>query len=371
METNYFGRCFMFRSADILIGKNTIEINDSTYILGELTADFLNLDNTKLEKMHKLFKKVLDFATKKEGIPTKEEYHKIDKAMHYIDQELAKMKIFKSIREETFNIFHETNPVSENEILDVIKNSKLSLDKEQADIFYGMFAPDGDIRWKDHLDWIYRYKTFFDDIVAVGATIQHFLYHFAINDNQPLTENSYAEAYYEMVVHPRREKFIVGPCETSDMSLGYTTADKSMISFVPAENINGDMEIFKLYTVTTLQAIIKLDFFGAINAGHIIRRCKHCKKYFVLTSLYKTLYCDGISPVNPKYSCQQMGSTEKKELSENYPYSREKKRLISLANMHLARDIISQDDCDKIKSIINDLHYKAMKQLFRMKILRT
>jgi hypothetical protein len=120
--------------------------------------------------------------------------------------------------------------------------------------------------------------------------------------------------------HPHAEKFIANPVEGS----GYFTANDSVIlRHMPRETFegSGEYKIYQYYEVESLQALLKMDFYKALEVGYIIRKCEYCGRYFLLKKGYHTKYCDNPAPDNPKYTCAQLGYHCKgiKELQADNP----------------------------------------------------
>ena len=55
-----------------------------------------------------------------------------------------------------------------------------------------------------------------------------------------------------------------------------------------------------------LQTMMKLDFYKALEAGHLIRRCENGGRYFLLLKGYHIRYCGLPNSTNPKYTCAQL-----------------------------------------------------------------
>lgn len=85
--------------------------------------------------------------------------------------------------------------------------------------------------------------------------------------------------------------------------MSYTSADFLEMSMIPKEITEGCGEyvIAEYYHVDRLQSFLKVDFLKGLMAGHHIRRCEHCGRFFLMTKGYKTRYCDKPAPENPKY----------------------------------------------------------------------
>ena len=70
-------------------------------------------------------------------------------------------------------------------------------------------------------------------------------------------------------------------------------------------------------------SFVLTDFFEGLHYGHYPRRCPICKRYFLMTSARRQVYCNGISPYTLKgksITCRKYAARmKKKELSEGNP----------------------------------------------------
>ena len=66
---------------------------------------------------------------------------------------------------------------------------------------------------------------------------------------------------------------------------GYFTAnDPVILRHMPRETFegSGEYKIYQYYEVESLQALLKMDFYKALEVGYIIRKCEYCGRYFLL-----------------------------------------------------------------------------------------
>ena len=85
------------------------------------------------------------------------------------------------------------------------------------------------------------------------------------------------------------------------------------------------------------------DLFNGMHHGHAPCRCRHCKKYFLTENKHRVLYCDGVSPENPKYTCRQKGAAnQQKEKDKNHPITRIYRTRTSTIRKHCERGKITE-----------------------------
>ena len=111
-----------------------------------------------------------------------------------------------------------------------------------------------------------------------------------------------------------------------------------------------------------MQAVLKADYMLALNSGHNIRRCAVCKQYFLLRTGVHALYCEGVCPVAPRFTCRQFGTTEvQKELAKDIPKVRVKQAAFERITKDQQREAITKEDARRAKDYVRDLLYDALR----------
>lgn len=77
---------------------------------------------------------------------------------------------------------------------------------------------------------------------------------------------------------------------------------------MPREKSEGSGEyiIAEYYHTSSLQSLLKIDYMKGLMTGHCIRRCEHCKRFYLSTNAYRTRFCDKPSLEGPKFTCKQI-----------------------------------------------------------------
>ena len=398
----------MFGCISFCIGDKHIEINGKKFSLGDLTAEFLNLPKDKYAAMREQLElaqsKLNEYMRSKklsDWYEANEEYIKLD-AM------ICEFPCLELVREET-DIFAEAEQftaqqsmfetddceLSEHDIevlnkitayedyLDNPNNyggvnkeyfrnttidkefcvttpqppiPKLPPEKTRALLIYpGNIA----VKWKYYKDYCDAYARALYDINSFNTTIFNFIKFFLSSLNK-LDANNYAMALDDLFNHPRAEKFIANPVEGS----GYFTAnDPVILRHMPRETFegSGEYKIYQYYEVESLQALLKMDFYKALETGYIIRKCEYCGRYFLLKKGYHTKYCDNPAPDNPKYTCAQLGYHRKgiKELQADNPKAQSLRRCYLRIDKDFSRGVITQEEKYKLYRTAQDLYYDA------------
>ena len=106
---------------------------------------------------------------------------------------------------------------------------------------------------------------------------------------------------------------------------------------------------------------MKTDYMLALNSGHNIWQCAVCKKYFLLKTGAHALYCEGICPAAPQFTCRQFGTMEvQKELAGDIPKVRAKLAAFERITKDQRRNVITKEDARRAKDYVRDLLYDAL-----------
>lgn len=172
--------------------------------------------------------------------------------------------------------------------------------------------------------------------------------------------NRLASCSMEFFENPRREKLIANPVSGTGL---YTSVDPVMLRHVPRETEegSGEFKIYEYYEAELLQTLLKMDFYRALEAGRVIRRCEFCGRYFLLTKGYHTKYCDQPNPGNPRYTCAQLGYHLKgvKEAAGDDPKAQALRRCKMRIDKDYSRANIDDEQRDKLLRKTRDLFHAA------------
>lgn len=205
-----------------------------------------------------------------------------------------------------------------------------------------------------------KYRQIVGDIYAFNQTMFWFIDRFLMHLKKLDAEN-YAAAHFDFYDHPGLDKMMVN--HLRDGALAFYPFDTIDVRFMPRKMSNqpDNYAIYEVYTVDTLQAFLKMDFMKAIMAGHIIRRCKNCRRFFLLTKGYHTEYCDRPLADNPSRNCRnQSAKNTAKEKAANNPIINSYNRAYQRVTADKQRGRISVEEWIKVKQAIRDLKDMAI-----------
>lgn len=398
----------MFEKILYCFGNKTIEINGEEFSLGELTTEVLNLPRNDYLEM----KTILDSAIKKtykyevshdlkDWFEANEDYISLDKLMN-------KHKIFSLLKDDN-NILEETRQFTSqlsvfeiddcelshrdleilsqieeyNEYLEHPENfgssDTIYIDDRESKLSFPINIPKPDIlsvppsktralliypgniktKWEYYKNFCSMYERILSDIQSFNNTIYNFI-DFYLSKLQNLNSNNYSSALHNFLTHPNAYKLIANPISGTGL---FTNADSVMLRYIPRETSegSGEFKIYEYYEVQSLQTLLKTDFYKALEAGYIIRRCEYCGRFFLLKKAYHTKYCDKPAPDNPKYTCAQLGYHYKcvKETVADNPKAQSLNRCYKRIDKDLSRRIITAEEKEILYAKAKDLYHHA------------
>ena len=402
----------MFGCISFCVGDKSIEINGEKFSLGDITTQFLNLPKDKYAAM----REQLELAQSKlnEYIQSKKLSDWYDANEEYIklDSMICEFPCLMLLRENT-DIFTEaklltapSDDISEETDFELTEHDLEILNKinayedylEHPENYGGLdesyitstrteqtfimktpqppipepppektmallvFPGNLAFKWKYYKDYCDAYAHALYDIASFNTTIFNFI-KFFLSHLKKLDANNYVMALDDFFNHPRADKFIANPMQGTGL---FTANDQVIMRHQPRETFegSGEYKIYQYYEVESLQALLKMDFYKALETGYIIRKCEYCGRYFLLKKGYHTKYCDNPAPDNPQYTCAQLGYHRKgiKELQADNPKAQSLRRCYLRIDKDLSRGVITHKEKDKLYRTAQDLYYDATTQ---------
>ena len=94
----------------------------------------------------------------------------------------------------------------------------------------------------------------------------------------------------------------------------YTQSFPMEASCVPMMSREDDEEIFMAEKATfcRLTDFLRTEFYRALAAGNVPRRCHNSGRYFLLTAGYNTCYCGNIAPGETERTFRKVGPTARR-----------------------------------------------------------
>lgn len=110
------------------------------------------------------------------------------------------------------------------------------------------------------------------------------------------------------------------------------------------------------------------DLFDALAYGHYIWQCGYCRRYFLMTTAHKQLYCQTVAP-GEKYPCAKLAKYHKtatehtkanKQSIEDNPLHVLWKKRDAAIRKHKSRGTYPEDVCERAKAYAKDCYERAM-----------
>ena len=316
----------MFNSITFSVGKKTITLYGQEFILGELSVQIMNMWSCQLGLVRKRMA---------EGRELSEQY-KDTQDYSYWYQANDSYLLAESI---------------------LLQHPILCLLQRKSSVLWNTTV-------LEHRDW-HDYKEYFqqlweiwNDIVMFRKVIGFFTENY-ITPLKNIEADILSDAverlnrdYYRMC-YPEEEKIVFFPYPNTPIILDFEVgiSDSKSRSF----------QVLEKYTAENLMMLLKIDFYKALSAGHLIRQCEYCGRFFLLTKRLHTKYCDNPAPDNPKFTCAQMGyqRSRKKEQPEDDPKADSLRRCLNRITQDCSRNIITPEERDLLKAKANELYHEA------------
>ena len=323
----------MFTKIRFCIGNKNIEFEKFSFSLGEITASVLNISP---EVYHKLKDKI---------------YRAKEKAEEY--EATRDTSVLKKANQLYYDL---RNALCDTFIFRVLE--------EESEMMYNTIEAEEDVIEESHLhayrSYFASYERLLYDLASFNQTIRYFITHH-LDALKTLNAENYAAVLNDFLFSPRAWKYIANPIDGTGL---FTNADDVTVRYISRETFPGSDEykIYEYYDVESLQALLKMDFYKALEAGYIIRRCEYCGRFFLLKKAYHTKYCDKPSPDNPKYTCAQLGYRKngiKERIADN-PKAQVLRRCLQRIDKDHYRGIISDEERTRLRSKAQDLYFGAI-----------
>ena len=343
----------MYSSIMYYVGKKTIVLNEASYTLGELTADILNISPEDYRGMKEILSRAEEKMEQYRSTKESEHWQAANQALLDLDKKLCAYSLFQCVKQRPC-LLQET----EKMLYELLYGQLDCFDDWEDEETYDV--GDLDYKWMVYERYVFTYRSILDDLASFNQTIRHFIRYY-LSALKKLDAENYAAALYDYLNDPRASlKLIANPIEGTGF---YSVADPVMLRYVPRP-VEGEEEryqIFEYYEATQLQTLLKTDFYKALSAGHVVRRCEYCGRYFLLTKGYHTKYCDRPNPQHPDFTCAQLGyrQTGLKEAAKDDPMKQALFRCYQRLNKDVSRGNLTSDARDRLYALALDMHFDA------------
>ena len=337
----------MYRTILFYVGKKHIILNEQAFTLGQLTAEILNISPNEYHQLKAILLQAEEEISRYRGTKDADHWYNANQHLSQLDHHLCNYQLFRLIKDEQYS------PSSAESFL-------TRLLQQTLEGFEPVPQEELEYRWAVYQEAFDTYCSVLSNLSSFNQTIRFFIDYY-LSALKKLTPENYAAVLYDYLNDPRAaQKMIANPFNGGGL---YSNADPVMLRFVPRETKPGsdEYQIYEYYEAYNLQTLLKMDFCRALGAGHVIRRCECCRRYFLLTKGYHTKYCDHPNPDNPKYTCAQLGyrQTGMKEAAKDDPKKQALLRCYQRLNKDVSRGNLTSEQRDVLYAKAEDLHHEA------------
>ena len=357
----------MFKKLVFYVGNKCLEVNGQSFPLGEISRNILNFPEDKYKEILEVDENSFHYCEKYKETKDEEYLLKANEYYLKLDELVQSLPIVKLIHNDPdilYNVREYTTQISffddeefakaeESEIDEFIKSANEVLEKHAKDT--------GDINvtvedliskeavmdkpdMKKYYEYVMDYHFIVSDIVSFIRTIQNFISQH-LQDLSTLNPENYAAALYHFLNREDSHKLIANPLSgTGD----FYDKEPVILKYDSKETepSSGKYKIYEQYETNIFMTLLKTDFYKALEAGHLIRRCQFCKKYFITKKGYHTKYCSNTVPGRPNITCKQMAYAlgNPKELAADDPIFQAHYRCKMRIRQDCTRGRINKDD---------------------------
>lgn len=398
----------MFASIAFYIGEKVLGLNDREYPLGELTAEALNISPEEYHELRRMLDKAMESMDRYEENHQMQDWFDANEKMIRLHEALIQHRIFRLIQDKP-EVLYEARTLTEQYTLFPEDGDTLAPGERDLSILgaimdyenylehpkdYGgeeiltlqwgeeryimseprppippappdktralLIVPGSlEMKWEFYKNYCMTYGTVLMDIASVCQTLRAFI-RMGLSKLDRLTPDHYVAALHTFLFHERAHKWIANPVDGTGF---YTHMDDVRLHLIPRETVpgSGTFKVYEYYEADQLQTMLKLDFYKGLEAGHLIRRCENCGRYFLLQKGYHTKYCDLPNPTHPKYTCAQLGYRLRgvKEDAEDSPLSQALYRCFQRIDKDRSRGNITAEERTLLREKAQELYHTA------------
>ena len=398
----------MFASIAFYIGEKVLGLNDREYPLGELTAEALNISPEEYHELRRMLDKAMESMDRYEENHQMQDWFDANEKMIRLHEALIQHRIFRLIQDKP-EVLYEARTLTEQYTLFPEDGDTLAPGERDLSILgaimdyenylehpkdYGgeeiltlqwgeeryimseprppippappdktralLIVPGSlEMKWEFYKNYCMTYGTVLMDIASVCQTLRAFI-RMGLSKLDRLTPDHYVAALHTFLFHERAHKWIANPVDGTGC---YTHMDDVRLHLIPRETVpgSGTFKVYEYYEADQLQTMLKLDFYKGLEAGHLIRRCENCGRYFLLQKGYHTKYCDLPNPTHPKYTCAQLGYRLRgvKEDAEDSPLSQALYRCFQRIDKDRSRGNITAEERTLLREKAQELYHTA------------
>ncbi len=317
----------MFDSISFRVSKKTLSLYGQEFVLGELSAQVTNIWYYQTREMHDLLKEGRTFAAQYEETQDYSFWYHANNSFLNLETKLRQFPLFTLLQRKQ----------------SVLWNTTVLIHRD----------------WPSYKAYFEQFKAILNDITMFRDVIGHFtalciMPLKTLNSSSISAEVNRLTNNYFSIYFPEEKRAVAYP---------YHNNKPIMLDFESRvdDSASGDLQIVETYITNDLLMLLKIDLYKALEAGHLIRQCEYCGRFFLLTKRLHTKYCDNPAPDNPKFTCAQMGyrQSRRKENPEDDPKAEALRRCLNRITQDCSRKVITEEERDLLKEKAKELYHDA------------
>ena len=352
----------MYDQLSFVIGNKTIEVGGQILDLGMLSTEVLNISADEYRELDALAEAAQQEMDACEGNDDPAAWKKSYEKWMELDRRMSAHRIFRLVKTNSPYLDDLAHFLEDpNAPYSLPVDSRLDIQEEfMPKTYLEVFGSVSVVR-NYYQSLVRMYRPMIDDCAFFNDTVGKFINRF-LSSLDILNSNTYAAALFDFFTNPPADKLISNPVRGTGL---YTLTDPVNVTYFPRETEEGSgyFQIYEKYTTDSFQALLKADFYHALQAGYTIRRCECCERYFLQKKGYRTKYCDQPNPDNPKHTCAQIGRKSRgiKEMKKDDPKVQALRRCLDRIDSDTYNGCITEKERIALRKKAENMLFSAKK----------
>ena len=352
----------MYDQLSFVIGNKTIEVGGQILDLGMLSTEVLNISADEYRELDALAEAAQQEMDACEGNDDPAAWKKSYEKWMELDRRMSAHRIFRLVKTNSPYLDDLAHFLEDpNAPYSLPVDSRLDIQEEfMPKTYLEVFGSVSVVR-NYYQSLVRMYRPMIDDCAFFNDTVGKFINRF-LSSLDILNSNTYAAALFDFFTNPHADKLISNPVRGTGL---YTLTDPVNVTYFPRETEEGSgyFQIYEKYTTDSFQALLKADFYHALQAGYTIRRCECCERYFLQKKGYRTKYCDQPNPDNPKHTCAQIGRKSRgiKEMKKDDPKVQALRRCLDRIDSDTYNGCITEKERIALRKKAENMLFSAKK----------
>ena len=352
----------MYDQLSFVIGNKTIEVGGQILDLGMLSTEVLNISADEYRELDALAEAAQQEMDACEGNDDPAAWKKSYEKWMELDRRMSAHRIFRLVKTNSPYLDDLAHFLEDpNAPYSLPVDSRLDIQEEfMPKTYLEVFGSVSVVR-NYYQSLVRMYRPMIDDCAFFNDTVGKFINRF-LSSLDILNSNTYAAALFDFFTNPPADTLISNPVRGTGL---YTLTDPVNVTYFPRETEEGSgyFQIYEKYTTDSFQALLKADFYHALQAGYTIRRCECCERYFLQKKGYRTKYCDQPNPDNPKHTCAQIGRKSRgiKEMKKDDPKVQALRRCLDRIDSDTYNGCITEKERIALRKKAENMLFSAKK----------